>query len=169
MNELFQEIEGLEFTSRVGVASSCRLFLKAVLKSPEVQKLRQLAQISGPNKIAERVSLLIEEEYDSNYLSPRDTAVAAYLGILGTLDLKSAITLSKDILGDASGKWYWAAQVGGKLLPDTGNMSIQIGQPQRIHTADAITNVRLLVVPVPAHQGYRYRPSSSSTSYRPYV
>jgi hypothetical protein len=84
VEEAFEEIEGVEFGAAVGVASSLKVFLGIVASCSAVKTLLEAVRQPGvPDVVPRRITTLLAKEPENGYEHPDDTALAAYLWVLG--------------------------------------------------------------------------------------
>jgi len=102
LEAIFEAIEGIELENRVNLASSQRLFRKALRREDAYRELvSRAADEPTARTIAERVLTLSSQPAEDGYEHPHDTAVGAYLAVLD----------------DATSPWLAQASGWGLRLP----------------------------------------------------
>jgi hypothetical protein len=130
LNKLFAEIESTETAVRTGVVSGYRLFLSALDSLPAVRELKELCKKEeAAVKVLQRVLRISEYSIDTRFENPLDTAIAAYLYILGGTNPRLA-RIATVAVQRAVNCW-WAPKVAdaisATLLPSkTEDSSLEI-------------------------------------------
>jgi hypothetical protein len=129
LDELLQAVESDRFSALVNLASSYKLFVRALSAQPEVGQLAQVMQATEAKKaVADRALTLVGVAAEAGREHPGDSALAAYLWLLNRADRGLAI-LAAERVAEVPGCW-WARKVaeevlsGGELDGSTGKDSV---------------------------------------------
>ena len=114
LSNLFQEIESAETAVRAGVASGYRPFLSILNSLNAVKSLRELCKAEDVAvKVLQRVLKISEYSIDSRFENSLDTAIAAYLYILGRTNSRLASLATISVIRAAN--CWWAPKVAQEI------------------------------------------------------
>lgn len=115
LEELFQVVESDRFSALVNLASSYKLFLRALAAQPEVGQLAQAMQTGETRKaVCDRALALAEAAGESGREHPADSALAAYLWLLSRADRPLAAAAAARV-AKVPGCW-WARKLAEEVL-----------------------------------------------------
>ena len=111
-----QEIESNQFSARLNVASSFKVFIHTALKESVFKELILELTKSRYNiwLVLQRATELAQKEFDSRYENPWDTALTIYLEALSLVKPKVAETAASFIL--RSPNCWWATRLAKSVL-----------------------------------------------------
>lgn len=119
LDELFQAVESDRFSALVNLASSYKLFLRALTAQPEVGQLAQAMQTTEAKKaVCDRALILAGFPGEAGREHPGDSALAAYLWLLHRADRGLAV-LAAERVAEVPGCW-WAKKVAEEVLSSGG-------------------------------------------------
>jgi hypothetical protein len=114
--ELFQGIESDRFAALVNVASNLKTFLRALDAQPEVrQPAAAMGSAEVRSSVLGRVIELTERATDPNYEHPGDSALAAYLWLLGKIAPELASVAVAKV--EECPRCWWAKKVAAAIKP----------------------------------------------------
>src|SRR5688572_5473834 len=106
---LLQEIESAKIFAKLAIANDIDRFLRYADNTDEVRELiKALKDKTNQVSVEARILYLIEQEYDSTYLSPWDTAVSVYAWALYKSDPSAGQIIAEEMI-EMPGLW-WANQ-----------------------------------------------------------
>jgi len=114
-NDVYSEIESVEFAARLTIAGNVEIFLRAAARLQVTRQLMLLSTTSADD-IVGRIRELISQSVEGDYRHPGDVAVAIYLWVVASIHEPTAILLAKSIRDDTRECWWWAAKMSSKLL-----------------------------------------------------
>jgi hypothetical protein len=121
--DAINDIESLDFAVRLNLASGLKRFIQLLRNEPSVKLLINVINKDTSLKTAvlKRVKDLSGRDFDERYENPSDTAVAAYVWLLGLMDpeaWKSAAAIA------ASMPQTWWARKTSRFISQTDSSSI---------------------------------------------
>jgi hypothetical protein len=137
--ELFDEIESSRFAALVNIASDVRQFRRAVALQPAFRSISlklSLGLSEARQTIVQRVSELVDRDFDRSFANPADAALAAYLILLQDADHRAAATALADRILKCEGCW-WAREVAAEIASSSASsqlvtMPSQVRPPLKI-------------------------------------
>lgn len=120
IEKIMHQIESHEFSALLNVASSFKTFLRAAYKEPVTKELIKQLLDSPKNiwLILQRATELSQNEFDTRYENPWDTALTIYLWALSLVNADAAETAAA-FVAQAENCW-WATRFANSLLKKKG-------------------------------------------------
>lgn len=114
LDKLMAQIEADEFTIEMMIAPDVDVFRKFAVNKELVQSLvGQLQDKSAQRVIVERIFELLDLDFDSEFLRPKDITIAIYLLVLDTVHNSNTALIALAV-EQASNLW-WAQQVASAV------------------------------------------------------
>jgi hypothetical protein len=126
----FKQIESIDFAVQFSVVNSFKLYLMALQENTILRQLIDNLRKHPANiqKVAERLSFVLNSEHNAEFMHPQDEAIAAYLYVLSKSDTSEAVVAASQIL--AFQNLWWAKQLATSVLENvrhTGAFTVEAG------------------------------------------
>lgn len=148
LDTLFDQIEGIQFSAFMNVASGFRVF-QAMLAEDETEGslVRHLQKHpEDRRKVFERLTALLDANDQPEYAHPYDAALAGYLYALNMTDPILAIWAARFVL--KTPKLWWAKKLAGQILERVDGLKMSFSPK------DAVTRRKIEITNLPVLAGY---------------
>lgn len=118
LQDIFREIESVEFSAYLSVVSGLRPFWMAISEQEVVHNLiKALKSYENVKEVVLRIYQLSQEEFDTRFSNPKDKALAVYMWVLSLTSPGVSKMVANTVL-DTPQIW-WARKVTDKILADS--------------------------------------------------
>ena len=108
--QAFKDIESIDFTARVNIASDLRTFMSAVAAEESVKLvLDDMHQDANIDYVIKRMQYFRDSDFDEDYANPRDTAMAVYGWLI--VQAKPELTQLINTLLQSLRNTWWTMQL----------------------------------------------------------
>lgn len=116
LDEIFEAMEGVEFASRVNVASGLKTFQRAVYRDHATRSLVERSRDEAASwLILFRVLRLCRQTIDPRYEHPNDVAIGSYILVLAGGNSSALPRIAAEAARTAPNLW-WARKIADSVL-----------------------------------------------------
>jgi hypothetical protein len=163
---LFEQIESVQFSTQVDIASGFRVFQRALGKNDFVQSLVKYLQEHPRHRqdVYQRLVELLGANEQPDYAHPFDPALAGYLHVLNTVDPALADLAAQKIL--QTPRLWWARKLANHVLQNRSTKTVHMNwgrsaRPQPIFSS------RDMAIPYEVKIARRQRSKIEMSDYQP--
>jgi len=127
------DIESFDFAIRINLASGLKHFIQLLRSEPSVKFLINVMnrEMRIKAEILSRIKILSQVESDSRYEHPSDTAIAAYVWVLGIMDPENWKTAAS--IASTLPRGWWARKISQFISQtDTSIVAVADSQAQTV-------------------------------------
>jgi hypothetical protein len=145
LKALFEQVESVQFSIQVDIASGFRVFQRALEESDIAQSLVRHLQKHPEDrrKTFERLITLLDANDQPEYAHPYDAALAGYLHALNKTDPILAVLASQFVLKTPT--LWWAKKLAGQILEGVDGLKMSFSPRDAVtHRIIELTNLPVL-------------------------